>query len=86
VTNQTGVQTVGFNYVLEFAPDERTPGVRCRQDDRTCAEGGPVDPSNVPRLPDIFTAVEQQLGLKLQPTQTPREFIVIDAVERPTPN
>ena len=65
--------------MLEFAPDERTPGVR----------GGPADPtepSNVPRLPDIFTALEQQLGLKLQPTQTPREFIVIDHIERPSAN
>ena len=88
VSNQTGIPptTGGFNYVLEFAPDERTPGVRCRQDDRTCAESGPADPSNVPRLPDIFTAVEQQLGLKLQPTQTPREFIVIDHIERPSAN
>jgi uncharacterized protein (TIGR03435 family) len=33
-----------------------------------------------------FTAVEEQLGLKLEKTKGPRGFIVIDAIERPTPD
>jgi uncharacterized protein (TIGR03435 family) len=83
VSNQTGIPPVtdvtgGFNYVLEFAPDDRTPGVKGRID--------PTESSNAPRAPDIFTALEQQLGLKLQPARTPREFIVIDHIERPTAN
>jgi hypothetical protein len=40
----------------------------------------------VPLAPTIFVALEEQLGVKLEPAQTPREFIVIDAVERPSPN
>jgi uncharacterized protein (TIGR03435 family) len=31
----------------------------------------------------IFTAVTEQLGLKLEPTSAPLEFIVIESVERP---
>jgi uncharacterized protein (TIGR03435 family) len=34
----------------------------------------------------IFTALEDQRGLKLEPARAPREFIVIDRVERPSPN
>jgi uncharacterized protein (TIGR03435 family) len=36
--------------------------------------------------PDIFHAVQQQLGLKLEPTKAPVEVFVIDHVERPTAN
>jgi uncharacterized protein (TIGR03435 family) len=36
--------------------------------------------------PDIFTALQQQLGLKLEPTKTTSEFIVIDGIERPSEN
>jgi uncharacterized protein (TIGR03435 family) len=34
----------------------------------------------------LFTAVQEQLGLKLESTRAPLEVLVIDSVERPTPN
>ena len=34
----------------------------------------------------LFTAIREQLGLKLQPTHIVRDTLIIDHIERPTPN
>jgi uncharacterized protein (TIGR03435 family) len=78
VADRTGV-TQKFNFVLEFVWDENTPGRR-----RVVPQDGGT--SDVPRAPSIFAALEEQLGLRLQPARAPREYIVIDAIERPSPN
>lgn len=45
-----------------------------------------TDPSSVQPAPDLFTALERQLGLRLEPEPVPRDDIVIDAIKRPDPN
>ena len=45
------------------------------------APGEPEDSGN-----SIFTAIQEQLGLRLQPSKGPVQFIVIDRVEKPSAN
>jgi uncharacterized protein (TIGR03435 family) len=76
VVDQTEL-TGRFNADLTWTPDQmpqRPPGT---PDDLPA-----IDPNG----PSIFTAVQEQLGLKLKPTTGPVEVLVIDRVEPPTPN
>ena len=78
VVNKTGLEGL-YNIQLEFAPDESTPGPP--DTPRPAA----ADPAEVPG-PSIFTALQQQLGLKLEATRAPREFLVIDSIQRASEN
>lgn len=65
-----------FDWDVEFAPVFQA------------GRGGqppPPDATDTDR-PSIFTALEEQLGLKLQSTRGPVAVLVIDRAERPTPN
>jgi uncharacterized protein (TIGR03435 family) len=37
-------------------------------------------------LPSLFTALQEQLGLKLEYNKNPTDVIVIDQIDRPSPN
>jgi uncharacterized protein (TIGR03435 family) len=43
-------------------------------------------PSVVDDAPSLFTAVQEQLGLKLAPAKVPLDRLVIDHIERPDPD
>ena len=66
-----------YNLVLEWTPDQsQVPGL---------AENGVLAGSNSGG-PTIFSALQDQLGLKLEGIKAAVEVIVIDAVKKPTEN
>jgi uncharacterized protein (TIGR03435 family) len=73
VQDQTGLAG-RYDLKLDFAPIQ--PSATSIQ------EGVSSEPAG----PDIFTAVQEQLGLKLESTKGPVPVLVIDHIERPTPN
>jgi uncharacterized protein (TIGR03435 family) len=84
VTDRTGIpDTRRFNYALEFLVEQtRNPYGAIAAPLLQIA----ADPSSVQPAPNLFTALEQQLGLRLERAQVPRQYIVIDAIKRPGPN
>jgi uncharacterized protein (TIGR03435 family) len=49
-------------------------------------DGAPAPASELTDAPAIFTALQEQLGLKLEQARGPVEMFVIDRIERPTGN
>jgi uncharacterized protein (TIGR03435 family) len=79
--------TGNFDVHLEFTPDEATPGAAFGP----AGPGGPGDPGKpVPSGdstgPNVFTALQEQLGLRAVPAKGQVEMLVIDHVERPSEN
>lgn len=77
VIDKTGL-TGMFNFNLEIASDEPVEEGRGGR--------GGEEHANDLAGPSIFTALEQQLGLKLTATKGPGEFLVIVSATRPSEN
>jgi uncharacterized protein (TIGR03435 family) len=76
VVDRTGL-TGTFDIDLRWAPE------RPFTDGTQSAAARPTVDDNEPPL---FTALQEQLGLKLERTKGPVDVLVIEHVERPTPN
>jgi uncharacterized protein (TIGR03435 family) len=79
VVDKTGF-TGEFDLDLRFTRDETMVGFL-----GLLAPIGSHRPAD-PNSPNIFAALEEQLGLKLVPAKGPVDVLVIDHVERPTEN
>lgn len=77
VLDKTGLTGI-YDFTLDFVPDAAQVPATSNTDDNTL----PPDPGGA----SIFTALQQQLGLKLEPGRGPVETLVIDHVERPSGN
>jgi uncharacterized protein (TIGR03435 family) len=77
VVDQSGLSE-RYDFTVTFTPDPA----------QAVLLGGPPAPAadNPDAAPDLFTAFQQQLGLKLEPTKAPVDVMVIDKVEKPSEN
>jgi uncharacterized protein (TIGR03435 family) len=78
VMDKTGIAG-RFDIHLEFSLDQVTPGLLGLVPD---APAEAADPTGL----TIFTAIQERLGLKLEPAKGPVELLVIDHVEKPSTN
>jgi len=72
VVNKTGL-TGKYDFMLKWTPDTGS----------SMANGSTSPDSSEPSL---FTAIQEQLGLKLEAQKSPVDVIVIDSIETPSPN
>ena len=77
VIDKTGIDGT-FGVQLRFLPDEITPQILPPLD--------PANPGPAVEGPDILTAVQEQLGLRLESTKGPVEVLVIEHAEKASEN
>jgi uncharacterized protein (TIGR03435 family) len=73
VIDKTGLTGV-YNFSLDFASQRFTTVGPVNSDDSAYEPSGP----------SIFTALEKQLGLKLEPARGPVSHFIVDHIEKPT--
>jgi uncharacterized protein (TIGR03435 family) len=76
VVNQTGLSGE-FDFSLVWTPEQLLNGA---PNPNALTPGGGAD------VPDVYTATQQQLGLKLDGTKLRIEVVVVDKVEKPSEN
>jgi len=73
---EDATETTGaFNFTLNWSPEDRAA--------RPQAADRPPGESNAP---SIFTALEEQLGVRLEARKVTIEFIIVDSAEKPGEN
>jgi uncharacterized protein (TIGR03435 family) len=82
VVDQTGL-TDRYDFTLKWTPDQSQFGQFRGANVKMPTANATNDP-NAP--PGLYTAIQEQLGLKLEATKAPDDVIVLDHVEKPSAN
>jgi bla regulator protein blaR1 len=76
VEDKTGL-TGEYDWTLKWTPAAI---------DSSSSADGAAQPAGDPSTPSLFTAVQEQLGLKLEPQKDTVDILVIDHIEQPSAN
>jgi bla regulator protein blaR1 len=82
VMDKTGISGE-FNFDLEWTP---VPGEDGGPTSSGLPAGTPEQPAPTPDGPSIFTAIEEQMGLRLKSGRGPVKVVVIDSAQMPPAN
>jgi uncharacterized protein (TIGR03435 family) len=82
VVDKTGL-TGKYDFTLQWTPEQSTPMFKGTEGGQPQADTSPLADASGPSL---FSAIEEQLGLKLERQKGPVEVLVIDHVEKPSNN
>jgi uncharacterized protein (TIGR03435 family) len=82
IVDKTGL-TAKYDFTLQWTPDQGTPRFKGTDGSPQPAGSSPLADSFGPSL---FTAMEEQLGLKLEKQKGPVDVLVIDHIEKPSGN
>jgi bla regulator protein blaR1 len=82
VLDKTGL-TGNYDFSLRWTPGESEAGMSKLMGGKLSSDSASASASSGPSL---FTAIQEQLGLTLQPQKAPMQVLVIDHVEQPAEN
>ena len=82
VLDQTGLKGT-YDIALQWTPDQSQAAFKGPEGGKPGTDKAPPTESTGP---SIFTAIQEQLGLKLESTKAPVDVVVIDHIERPAEN
>ena len=75
VVDKTGLAGK-YDFILTWRPDQLGP----------TPPNAPAPPADLESRPDIFGAMQEQLGLRFQAERTPVEVLVVEKAEKPSEN
>jgi len=81
VVDETGL-TGRFNYKLVWTPGQADLPISRNPPPPDVLRQLAIDPNG----PSIFTALQEQLGLRLEARKIPTEVLLIDSVQKPAEN
>jgi uncharacterized protein (TIGR03435 family) len=86
VMDETGLKGL-YDFTLEYAPGESIGPMAGMPPPPPGGENGAASTASSPDAPDLFSAIQAQIGLKLQQKKGPVDLLVIDHLEKvPTEN
>jgi uncharacterized protein (TIGR03435 family) len=86
VVDQTGL-TKNYDFTLEYAPESGGRGLMGMPLPPPPGDGGAPHEADSQAAPSLFTALQEQLGLKLEQKKGPVDLLVVDHLEKtPTEN